>query len=823
VARARSVLPVLLALLGSLVTVALGVALNVATGGTLPGPLRGYQNWAWPALVLLTVMTGVVGLLEGRARGTTPDRPAADTRPAAARPEPGQRVVGERVSAAVDVFCDRHEFRARLRELVLSRERPIISVVGRRGIGKSGLVARVLADFEEAGDEEGIGGLAYVSTRTGVGVVDLGRVFDVLSRLLPSDQRRRFQEQWTNAGPAVLPELLDAVADRRAVLVLDNLDDLQDPDSGRLESESLVTLLDAVSRHRRPPLVVTTSQRPLQVPPGILGRVTTVELDEGLATGDAVALLRLLDTAGEAGLRDLSDAELREAAERVHGMPRGLELLVALLADRRTETVQRIFDADETPDILLGRLVSEGFTSLDAVGRDVVRVLALADTPLGADALPEVLDGRQPAAEVALTVERLARRRMIGFDRATRRARLHPLDSDYVRGRLLDDPGQRAELDLRLAGWLATRRTGNLAWRTIADVEAQRREVRHRLRAADWPGALQVIASTAEFLAINGQAAEIADTLAQVRGHIGTPELRAVYELARGAVEFAGGSLEEAVAAYRAGRAAALRTEDKLLAAKLAMNLGNTLRHMGDAPAAREPLEAAAGLPITDQASRAVVLQSLFILGLVACYLADVEGAAASAARCQEMVRPDDPQWWHAWLADLRALVALLEGDHAAALAEIERGIAAYSDSPEQSTVGYLVNVRGLVLLAQGHVRQAAHAFASVRDDARRARLARLEGLAMLNLAWTLLLEGDPVQAGRTAREAADRLAAHRVREERSAVELAAACEAGDAERPALLARAVEASYGNPDLYQPPEGMLAKIAEAGSLAGDRPG
>jgi hypothetical protein len=147
---------------------------------------------------------------------------------------PAPRVVGERVSTAVDVFRDRIEFRTTLRGLVLAREKPIICVTGRRGIGKSGLVARVLAEFEEAGDtaEDQIGGLAYLSTRTGVGVLDLARVFHALTRLLPQGQGDRLEEAWGNAGADVLPDLLSALRARRAVLVLDNLDDLQDPDTG---------------------------------------------------------------------------------------------------------------------------------------------------------------------------------------------------------------------------------------------------------------------------------------------------------------------------------------------------------------------------------------------------------------------------------------------------------------------------------------------------------------------------------------------------------------------------------------------------------------
>jgi hypothetical protein len=43
-----------------------------------------------------------------------------------------------------------------------------------------------------------------------------------------------------------------------------------------------------------------------------------------------------------------------------------------------------------------------------------------------------------------------------------------------VRRTLLDDPEQRAALDLRLADWLATQRSEASSWRTSTDVAAQR-------------------------------------------------------------------------------------------------------------------------------------------------------------------------------------------------------------------------------------------------------------------------------------------------------------------------------------------------------------
>ena len=721
------------------------------------------------------------------------------------------------MSTAVDVFRNHTEFCARLQRLVLAREKPIISVTGRRGIGKSGLVAKVLSDFEEPNDstDHQVNALAYFSTRTGGGVLDFARIFHGLADLLPPGQRDRLEEQWTTAGADVLPNLFTALRDRKVVLVLDNLDDLQDPESGRLTNNDLIAFLTAVCSHRHRPVVITTSQRPLELPPGIGVHVSRIEIDKGLELEEAVELLRQYDADGEAGLRNLPDAELRQAVERVYGMPRGLELLVVLMKERQMATLQRIFDDRDTPERLLGQLVSAGFQSLDAVGRDVLLLLALADTPLPVDALPEILEGKHPPSVVAQTVEQLVKHRMIGFDRPTQMARLHPIDSDYVRGTLLDDPQQRAALDLRLADWLATQRFDPLTWRTSTHVKPQLREINHRLRAGDGHRAIHVIADIAGFLGGRGELAQLKDVLAQAQSYANTPDTRAAYELSRGWVEFVGGSLEEAVAAYRTGRDAAEQTSDHLLVARLNISLGNTLRHMGDPAAAWEPLAQASTLPPTDQASRAIVLQALFLLGVAACYLNDVGGAADAAARCEALLRPDDPSQWGAWLADLRALIALLKGDYTAALTEVERGIHRYADSPEQVTIGYLVNVRGLVLLAQGRTKEAAQEFVTVLEDAIALRQVRLEGFAALNLAWTRLIEGDRIAAATMAREAADRLDLNRVREADSAVALMMACEASGVDtRLGLLRKAVQESRGNPDLYQPSDKILVNLVQA---------
>lgn len=170
----------------------------------------------------------------------------------------------------------------------------------------------------------------------------------------------------------------------------------------------------------------------------------------------------------------------------------------------------------------------------------------------------------------------------------------------------------------------------------------------------------------------------------------------------------------------------------------------------------------------------------------------------------------------------LRALIALLQCDYARALAEVERGIACYVNSPKQDQIGYLINVRGLVLLAQGQTREAASEFIAARKDAVVVPYRRLEGLSALNLAWAQLCQGNRQAATVTAREAADVLAASKAPERESAQALAAACE-GEAVDGMLqrLRLAVNGSHGNPTSINPQTKRWRTLPQVCDLVGIR--
>jgi asparagine N-glycosylation enzyme membrane subunit Stt3 len=55
---------VLIAVTSGLLSVMLAVAVNVATGGTLPGPLSGVSWLAWPAVAVLAAIAVALAILQ---------------------------------------------------------------------------------------------------------------------------------------------------------------------------------------------------------------------------------------------------------------------------------------------------------------------------------------------------------------------------------------------------------------------------------------------------------------------------------------------------------------------------------------------------------------------------------------------------------------------------------------------------------------------------------------------------------------------------------------------------------------------------------------
>ena len=132
--------------------------------------------------------------------------------PALGAPEDdGLRVVGERISAGVEAWQDRDELRAELRAHLVSDRgsKRILNVTGRRGIGKSATVAKVLSEFEQDTSSrsplEDLDALVYLSPRTGTGSLTLAGVFESITRLLPGTRPPRYGTSGTPTTPVPSP------------------------------------------------------------------------------------------------------------------------------------------------------------------------------------------------------------------------------------------------------------------------------------------------------------------------------------------------------------------------------------------------------------------------------------------------------------------------------------------------------------------------------------------------------------------------------------------------------------------------------------------
>jgi tetratricopeptide (TPR) repeat protein len=735
----------------------------------------------------------------------------------------GHRVVGERVSVGVESWQDRDELRAELRACLVSgaASKRILSVTGRRGIGKSATVAKVVSEFERPDPSrstlDDLDALVYLSTRTGE-PKSLATVFESLTRLLPDSLATRLRAEWDRSHADAFPSLWEALKGRRCVVVLDNLDDVQDPDTGEVLNTDLLTFIDSACRTPFPPRLLCTSQRALGLPPELLSQVRPFAIEDGLDAEHAIALLRSLVNE-DVSLEQFSDDELERATQRLGGLPRGIELLANLLKNDPMALAD-LLESDATLDGLMSEFVSRAFFGLDEAGRWVVELLALAEVPLPDRELPGLLAGVVDLDAARSSLRTLVRGREVGFDAASRRVRLHPLDADWVWRELIKgDPAKQVELDRRLAHWYAARSTPPDSWRALADVTPHRREFDHLWRAGDYPEAMAVLVEAAEFLARKGESAALASAVAAADPVVRDGQARVDLERCRSEIEFFTGSLERAEAALRAALAAAEAAGLKEATPRLEVDLAAVLRQRGDCGRAIETLQVA--LNRADPSlSHGLRLVALLELGLSSCYLRSWKAAEDAATELEQLLRPEDLRKSHAAPSDIRALARLGAGDYAGALAAADDAIAQYLDSPNQDNVGYLYNIRGLVGLGRGDLDFAEAELQKGVDLAAQYRIDRLEGLCATNLAWALMRASRWTEAEVMAQRGIARLTSMGVPEVATATALERALAAPGADAQALeatLKEAVDGSAANSDFYTPTSGVLAELTAA--LAG----
>ena len=217
----------------------------------------------------------------------------------------------------------------------------MICLVGRPGIGKTALLARICRRLEHgevqtsSGEALPVRGVIYMTGRGGQPSLDHRRLFDHAVWVLALDADESLRQVLRDVDQPVARKaevLLSRMTDGMFVMAIDQLEDLFTPADVIADAQwrdFLEVLLQASHGVR----VLTSSRRRMVVSPTAMRGVRLVPIDHGLPEADAVQVLRELDHEGTLGLRNAPESQLRWGVQRVHGMPRALGAIASILAN----------------------------------------------------------------------------------------------------------------------------------------------------------------------------------------------------------------------------------------------------------------------------------------------------------------------------------------------------------------------------------------------------------------------------------------------------------------------------------------------------------
>ncbi|MCX3063558.1 trypsin-like peptidase domain-containing protein [Streptomyces beihaiensis] len=725
---------------------------------------------------------------------------------------PGLRVVGVPVAHGIELFKNRTRERDELARHLSDPTIRMVTLTGRRGIGKSALAAKVMDLLDRGewpGDARGPlpSGLVNLSTRT-TGI-SLQRIYFDCARLLDPGRRAHLHTVWTTIPEPGdrLAELFAAIGGRLIVMLLDNLEDLLD-DDGTIADDGLALFLRYLFLARDTPRLLVTSQVPVRLDPELRRFTAQVELSEGLSSTEAAALLRELDRDGSLGIADLSDDELLNAAVRVHGVPRALELLVGAVADEAAllPSLDDVLDDFTQRHDIVAALAQDRYQRLDAPARAVLAVLAALRTPVRQSVVDEIVGGLDPGIQTGPVLNSLVRMHLVGVDRTSRTLALHPMDADLAYAQFAEQGAfGRQEVERHIASWYARQAMPPEEWRTPDDLEPQRRRFDHLVRAGDHEDAARVLNEISDWLVWHGSVLTAVAMHSAVDGHIRDERVRLTHTAAYGHARLSAGPMEQAVELFMEAARIAERLEDLGAWQSALFGLGDAHRQLGRLDAAVEPFTRAAELArrIGDRDREAHTVLSL---SLNHSYRGDGESALAGADRLDELARADGDLLTAARASNARtiALLALRRWREAADAGA--RTARAYRDADSQEAVAYALNAQGLGLLGLGEPASAAATLEEALGEASLMQNPRAEGVCLLDLAWAYWCEERFARCVDTAERARVALGGAGAAQEAAADALAEAARSLP-ENPSAaadaLTRAAAALDGNPEVVVP--------------------
>jgi tetratricopeptide (TPR) repeat protein len=650
----------------------------------------------------------------------------------------------------------------------------LIAVVGRAGIGKTALVCRLLRALEcgQLPDDEGeldVDGIVYLDAcqkhRSLVDEIHRG-----LLKLLPTKQAKSLADLYQQGGTPLedkMSALLQALPSGRLVLLLDNFEDVVDPETENISDgdldEALRCLLNAP--HHAVKTILTTRIAPRELMLLQPGRQARVELDEGLESPYAENILREMDMDGKLGLRDAPDELLDLARQRTLGYPRALEALFAILsADRYTTLEELLSDAEHLlPKHVVEVLVGEAFSRLDASAQRVMEALAMYGRPVTATAVDYMLQPYLPGVNSAPILNRLVTMHLC--QREADRYKLHPVDLAYATSRVPsgapEDYG-RAEgtppyttnaLLRRGAGYYQETRK-RTEWKTIEDLDPQLAEFDLLCAAEDFDTAASVLLVIDwNYLFKWGHYQRLAEMHERLQGRLGASQSEQSSVGRLGNAYRRIGRYREAIACYKHALEIARRNDPPSQQGAYLIGLGSSYAELGQITCAIEYQEQA--LDISRRTGR-YRLQGQ-ALGSLANRYADL-GQTARAIEYYERAlesadETGDPRGKAIRLGNL--------GERYAELGQTARALECYDQSWELARAehyrlmeaGSLAN-KGDALVDSGELAQAEQAYEQAIQIADDIHSVERQARARTGLAEGYLLTGNMLAARNAAQSA---------------------------------------------------------------------
>ncbi|MFI1176692.1 tetratricopeptide repeat protein [Streptomyces melanogenes] len=721
------------------------------------------------------------------------------------------------VAYGLETFKDRSHERAEVTARLTDPRTRLVAIIGRRGIGKSALAAKVAEQL--ARDRRGHGrawaGIVNVSSRTSG--ISLERIFHDCARLSVPEMQEVLLEVWTSqrSTPDKLAQLFAALSRGPYLILLDNFEDRLD-DRGQLCGQELTEFFDAFFRTQHEARILMTTQVPLALPPELRRYQARLYLDQGLPVPDAVELLRELDADGETDIVRASRQDLESAVRRVYGVPRALELIAGALSEDylTLPTLDEVLDTFVERGDVIAYLAQDRFQRLDAESRLVLEVLAAFGRPASRDAVSWVLGPLAPDVDVPAALARLASHgRMVTVDRARRMFALHPMDADFIYGELPPDGllGCRS-LNRRVADWYARQKPPRDQWRSVDDVQLHRYEFAHRLRAEDYEPAAAVLDEVDYFLTWRGSVGAARDMHQQLSGQLHDDETRLAHLVGFGLVLMFGGPHHQAAQVLGEAADLAERLGDQHRLGQALFALGDTYRQLNRLDEAIGPLRRA--IELADRLGESEqLLRALMSLSLAHSYRGEVQEAleVADIMRARAMELSDDLGCAQA--SDASACAHLVSGDWSQALTMAGAAIALYEEAGVAEALGYVHNVQGVAFMAMGDVERAEAEFLQANTDGAAVGSPRTEGICLYNLSWAYWTVGryaDALAATQRSKAAFERAAVTGGEVADKLARAARAMLAGELGEVARhLRAAAEKSKGNAD-FVPPAWLLAE-------------